>query len=96
VSVVIVGVIRRKPVLTHASIVCEGMLASVNSVNSVPWWQVKCSLPDTNCQHDGWLLFMFGEYLYRRRYQGDRHSFSWPSFVSRHCAECWHRSNFYR
>ena len=34
-SVVIVGVIRRKPVLTHASIVCEGMLASVNSVNSV-------------------------------------------------------------
>ena len=32
-SVVIVGVIRRKPVLTHASIVCEGMLASVNSVN---------------------------------------------------------------
>ena len=25
----IVGVIRRKPVLTHASIVCEGMLASV-------------------------------------------------------------------
>ena len=33
-SVVIVGVIRRKPVLTHASIVCEGMLASVNSVNS--------------------------------------------------------------
>jgi len=35
VSVVIVGVIRRKPVLTHASIVCEGMLASVNSVNVV-------------------------------------------------------------
>ena len=34
-SVVIVGVIRRKPVLTHASIVCEGVLASVNSVNSV-------------------------------------------------------------
>jgi len=33
VSVVIVGVIRRKPVLTYASIVCEGMLASVNSVN---------------------------------------------------------------
>jgi len=32
---VIVGVIRRKPVLTHASIVCEGMLASVNSVNSI-------------------------------------------------------------
>ena len=33
-SVVIVGIIRQKPVLTHASIVCEGMLASVNSVNS--------------------------------------------------------------
>jgi len=32
---VIVGVIRRKPVLTHASIVCESMQASVNSVNSV-------------------------------------------------------------
>ena len=31
----IVGIIRRKPVLTHASIVCEGMLASVNLVNSV-------------------------------------------------------------
>jgi len=31
---VIVGVIRRKPVLTHASIICEGMLASVNSVNN--------------------------------------------------------------
>jgi len=34
---VIVGIrpIRRKPVRTHANIVCEGMLASVNSVNSV-------------------------------------------------------------
>jgi len=32
-SVAIVGIIRQKPVLTHASIVCEGMLASVNSVN---------------------------------------------------------------
>jgi len=32
-SVVIVGIIRRKPVLTHASIVCEDMLASVNSVH---------------------------------------------------------------
>ena len=30
----IVGVILRKPVLTHASIVCEGMLASVNSVKN--------------------------------------------------------------
>ena len=30
----IVGIIRRKPVLTHASIVCEGMLASVNLVNT--------------------------------------------------------------
>jgi len=30
---VIVGIIRRKPVLTHASMVCEGMLASVNWVN---------------------------------------------------------------
>jgi len=38
VSVVIVGVIRRKPVLTHASIVCEGMLASVNSVNEDAAW----------------------------------------------------------
>ena len=26
----IVGIIRQKPELTHASIVCEGMLASVN------------------------------------------------------------------
>jgi len=31
---VIVGIIWRKPVLTHASIVCEGMLASVNSVKT--------------------------------------------------------------
>jgi len=56
---VIVGIIRRKPVLTHASIVCEGMLASVNSVNSVnrthkflhsirkaaPWlFTIRCTL----------------------------------------------------
>jgi len=31
-SVVIVGIIRRKPVITHASIVCGGMLALANSV----------------------------------------------------------------
>ena len=30
----IVDIIRRKSVLTHASIVCEGMLASVNSVKN--------------------------------------------------------------
>ena len=30
----IVGVIRRKPVLTHASIVFGGMLASANSVTN--------------------------------------------------------------
>ena len=34
-SVVIVGIIRRKPVLTYASIIFGDMLASVNSVNSV-------------------------------------------------------------
>jgi len=39
---VIVGVIRRKPVLTHASIVCEGMLASVNSVNKFTGSTDKC------------------------------------------------------
>jgi len=33
--VVIVGIIRQKPVLTHARIVCGGMLASVNSVNII-------------------------------------------------------------
>jgi len=32
---VIVGIIRRKPVLTYASIIFGNMLASVNSVNSV-------------------------------------------------------------
>jgi len=32
---VIVGIIRRKPVLTHASIIFGGMLASVNLANSV-------------------------------------------------------------
>ena len=31
----IVGIIRRKPVLTYASIIFGDMLASVNSVNSV-------------------------------------------------------------
>ena len=31
----IVGIIRRKPVLTHAGIVFGGMLASVNLVNTV-------------------------------------------------------------
>jgi len=44
VSVVIVGVIRRKPVLTHASIVCEGVLASVNSVNSVNSDTIACDV----------------------------------------------------
>jgi len=38
---VIVGTIRRNPVLTHTSIVCEGMLASVNSVKKI---QVRGSL----------------------------------------------------
>jgi len=32
---VIVGIIRRKPVLTYASIIFGGMLASVNSVKDV-------------------------------------------------------------
>ena len=45
----IVGVIRRKPVLTHASIVCEGMLASVNSVNSVK----PCRRPCGGVLHRG-------------------------------------------
>ena len=40
----IVGVIRRKPVFTHASIVCEGMLASVNSVN----WSIELSRNASN------------------------------------------------
>ena len=31
----LVGIIRWKPVLTHASIVCEGMLVSVNLVNRI-------------------------------------------------------------
>jgi len=48
VSVVIVGVIRRKPVLTHASIVCEGMLASVNSVNSVNTFSRSSRTPTCN------------------------------------------------
>ena len=42
-SVVIVGVIRRKPVLTHASIVCEGMLAAVNSVKDTEAAEVMAS-----------------------------------------------------
>jgi len=31
-------------VLTHGSIVCEGMLASVNSVNSVNWIKTKLGM----------------------------------------------------
>jgi len=42
---VIVGIIRRKPVLTHASIVSGGMLASVNSMNSVN----SSEKPKTEC-----------------------------------------------
>jgi len=38
---VIVGIIRQKPVLTHASIVFGGMLASVNLVNSVRYTKLK-------------------------------------------------------
>jgi len=49
VSVVIVGVIRRKPVLTHASIVCEGMLASVNSVNKEITLQLAVYKSLENC-----------------------------------------------
>ena len=42
----IVGVIRRKPVLTPASIVCEGMLASVNSVNKFAHFaRQHCNMP---------------------------------------------------
>jgi len=54
VSVVIVGVIRRKPVLTHASIVCEGMLASVNSVKkrSAAGHQHTLKLQNKCQQHD--------------------------------------------
>jgi len=37
--------IRRKPVLTHASIVFGGMLASVNSMNSVN----SAEKPKTKC-----------------------------------------------
>jgi len=39
---VIVGVIRRKPVLTHASIVREGMLASVKSVKYLNEMNAEC------------------------------------------------------
>jgi len=48
------------------------------------WWQIKRSLPETNSRHDGGLLLMFGEYLYRRRYHHEPHLFL--TFL-RHCAE---------
>ena len=50
--------VRRKPVLTHASIVCTGMLASVNSVNFVdavrhslpaPVWRALLSMTSQEC-----------------------------------------------
>ena len=58
----IVGVIRRKPVLTHASIVCEGMLASVNSVNSdddVNSWLVSHMTVTSVCFSDHHLITCF-------------------------------------
>jgi len=48
------------------------------------WWQVKRCLPETNSRHDGGLLLMFGEYLYRRRYRDSQHLF--VTFLQ-HCAE---------
>ena len=52
----IVGVIRRKPVLTHAGIVCGGMLASVNSVNSVNFTYFADFIVDCDviCKHKQW------------------------------------------
>ena len=47
------------------------------------WWQVKRSLAETNSRHDGGLLLMFGEHLYRRRYRDHPHLFL--TFL-RHCA----------
>jgi len=48
------------------------------------WWQVKRSLPETNSRHNGGLLLMFGEYLYRRSYRDEQHPFV---TLLRHCAE---------
>jgi len=48
---VIVGVIRRKPVLTHASIVCEGMLASVNSVKFGEFGEFDIRGLEYPCKH---------------------------------------------
>jgi len=61
VSVVIVGVIRRKPVLTHASIVCEGMLASVNSVSNdendcMPGMGHAVHVGNPTCRHNNNVL----------------------------------------
>ena len=67
-SVVIVGVIRRKPVLTHASIVCEGMLASVNSVNSVGTW--RGTGRETQRQTDG-----RGQYTFCLRHTSRKHNY---------------------
>jgi len=48
------------------------------------WWQVKQTLPSINSRHDGRLLFVFGEFLYRRYFQQEPHLFV---TCLRHCAE---------
>jgi len=48
------------------------------------WWQIKRTLPATQTRHDGGLLLMFGEFLYRRRFRHNDHLFL--TFL-RHCAE---------
>jgi len=56
-----VGIIRRKPMLTHASIVCGGKLASVNSVNLVKLIYAELEMW-ANAQRDG----RPAEYRWRR------------------------------
>jgi len=48
---VIVGIIRRKPVLTYASIIFGDMLASVNSVNET--WHGGRPQPRPHCVRRG-------------------------------------------
>ena len=48
------------------------------------WWQIKRSLPATNSRHDGGLLLMFGEFLYRRKHREEDHLL--VTFL-RHCGE---------
>jgi len=61
-----------KPVVMLCYFTDPQTAAHTQTIEST-WWQVKRTLLETNSCHDGGLLLMFGEYLYRRRYHDEQH-----------------------